>query len=150
MDANSKSETWYSPFSDSRGNELTEFISSHNFFVMNEDCGPTFCGTRGSSYINVTVVGTDLLEEVSFWHLPNYESLSDHKAIEFEILVKPVYPTIDKRIPAFSLKNANWNLFYNTSKLTLSIICDLIGSSSDPESLHHFANELISIIQDSC
>ncbi|GBM72287.1 hypothetical protein AVEN_107793-1 [Araneus ventricosus] len=31
----------------------------------------------------------------------------------------------------------------------LSRICDLIDSCQDPESLHHFADELISIIQDS-
>ncbi|GBO38475.1 hypothetical protein AVEN_114035-1, partial [Araneus ventricosus] len=149
-DANSKSETWYSPSSDSRGTKLTEFISCHNLFVINEDCGPTFCGTQGSSYNDVTVVGTDLLEDVSFWHLPNYESLSDHKAIEFEILLKPVYSATDNRIPLFNLKYANWKLFYDTSKLMLSRICDLIGSCEDPESLHHLADELVSIIQNSC
>ncbi|GFY69037.1 hypothetical protein TNIN_63051 [Trichonephila inaurata madagascariensis] len=42
MDANSKSETWFSPLSDSRGTKLAEFISAHNLFVVNEDCGPTF------------------------------------------------------------------------------------------------------------
>ncbi|GFT36004.1 hypothetical protein TNCV_4343101 [Trichonephila clavipes] len=76
MDANSKSETWFSPLSDSRGTKLAEFISAHNLFVINEDCGPTFCGSRRSSYIDVTAVGTDLLEDVSCWHLPAYMILS--------------------------------------------------------------------------
>ncbi|KAF8764959.1 RNA-directed DNA polymerase mobile like protein [Argiope bruennichi] len=90
MDANSKSETWFSPLSDSRGIKLTEFISAHNLFVINEDCGPTFCGSQGSSYIDVTVVGTDLLEDVSCWHLTTYDSLSDHKSFEFEKFQKRV------------------------------------------------------------
>ncbi|PRD25852.1 UNVERIFIED_CONTAM: hypothetical protein NCL1_39713 [Trichonephila clavipes] len=64
MDANSKSETWFSSISDSRGTKVAEFISAHNIFVINEDCGPTFCGSRGSSYIDVTVVGMDLLEDM--------------------------------------------------------------------------------------
>ncbi|GFW80383.1 hypothetical protein TNCV_2945151 [Trichonephila clavipes] len=52
MDANSKPEKGFSPLSDSRGNKLAEFISAHNLFVINEDHGPTFCGSRGSSYID--------------------------------------------------------------------------------------------------
>ncbi|GFT36187.1 hypothetical protein TNCV_4778231 [Trichonephila clavipes] len=65
MDANSKSDTWLSPFSDSRNTKLAKFISSYNLFVINENCGPTFCGSRGSRDIDVTAVGTDLLEDVS-------------------------------------------------------------------------------------
>ncbi|GFY77393.1 hypothetical protein TNIN_194751 [Trichonephila inaurata madagascariensis] len=95
LDTNSKSETWFSPLSDSRGTKLAEFISAHNLFVVNEDCGPTFCGSRGSSYIDVTAVGTDLLEDVSCWHLPAYDSLSDHKAIEFDIALNSNSPSND-------------------------------------------------------
>ncbi|GFU90371.1 hypothetical protein TNCV_4094641 [Trichonephila clavipes] len=74
IDDNSKSETWFSPLSDPRGTKLADFISAHNLFVINEDCGPTFCGTRGSSYIDVTaVVERFLLEDVSCWHLPAYD-----------------------------------------------------------------------------
>ncbi|GFX88612.1 retrovirus-related Pol polyprotein from type-1 retrotransposable element R1 [Trichonephila clavipes] len=150
MDANSKSETWFSPFSDSRGTKLIEFISAHNLFVINEDCGPTFCGSRGSSYIDVTAVGTDLLEHVSCWHLPDYDSLSDHKAIEFDIALDFNSPTNDGDSCIFNLKKANWKLFYDSSKFLLSSISDLIVSCQNPESLHDLAKELISIILNSC
>ncbi|GFW25448.1 hypothetical protein TNCV_3721761 [Trichonephila clavipes] len=109
MDANNKSETWFSPFSDSRGTKLIEFISAHNLFVINEDCGPTFCGSRGSSYIDVTAVGTDLLEHVSCWHLPDYDSLSDHKAIEFDIALDFNSPTNDGDSCIFNLKKRTGN-----------------------------------------
>ncbi|GFV45989.1 hypothetical protein TNCV_1921181 [Trichonephila clavipes] len=150
MDANSKSETWFSPFSDSRGTKHFEFISAHNLFVINEDCGPTFCGSRGSSYIDVTAVGTDLLEDVSCWHLPDYDSLSDHKAIEFDIALDFNSPTNDGDSCIFNLKKANWKLFYDSSKFLLSSISDLIVSCQNPESLHDLAKELISIILNSC
>lgn len=61
MDANSKSDLWFSQFSEARGIILNDFICSRNLFIVNEDCGPTFRTSRGSSYIDVTVVGTDLL-----------------------------------------------------------------------------------------
>ncbi|GFV82079.1 hypothetical protein TNCV_3152771 [Trichonephila clavipes] len=65
MDSNSKSELWFSPYSDARGNKLSEFISANNLFIINEDCGPTFRATQGTSYIDITVVGSDLLEDNS-------------------------------------------------------------------------------------
>ncbi|GFY64879.1 hypothetical protein TNIN_350571 [Trichonephila inaurata madagascariensis] len=111
MDANSKSETWFSPLSDSRGTKLAEFISTHNLFVINEDCGPTFSSSRGSSYIDVTAVGTDLLEDVCCWCLPAYDSLSDHKAIEFDIVLNSNSPTNDGDNCIFNLKKRNWKLF---------------------------------------
>ncbi|XP_035231181.1 uncharacterized protein LOC118203047 [Stegodyphus dumicola] len=84
MDSNGKSELWFSPYSDSRGDKLSEFISANNLFVINEDYGPTFQATQGSSYIDVTVIGSDLLQDVSSWRLSEKESLSDHMMIEFE------------------------------------------------------------------
>ncbi|GFW14840.1 hypothetical protein TNCV_1563031 [Trichonephila clavipes] len=86
MDANSKSETWFSPFSDYIGTKLAEFISAHKIFVINEDCGPTFCGSRGSSYIDVIAVGTDLLEDVSCWQLPAYDFSPTTKQLNLILL----------------------------------------------------------------
>ncbi|XP_035220989.1 uncharacterized protein LOC118193938 [Stegodyphus dumicola] len=77
MDSNSKSELWFSPYSDARGNKLGDFVSSYNLYVINEDCGPTFCSEQGSSYIDVTIMGADLLANVTRWCLSDCESLSD-------------------------------------------------------------------------
>ncbi|GFX40889.1 uncharacterized protein TNCV_3761101 [Trichonephila clavipes] len=90
MDSNSKSELWFSPYSDARGNKLSEFISANNLFIINEDCGPTFRATQGTSYIDITVVGSDLLEDNSSWCLSENESLSDHVMIDFEFCLSTV------------------------------------------------------------
>ncbi|GFX03178.1 putative 115 kDa protein in type-1 retrotransposable element R1DM [Trichonephila clavipes] len=152
MDANGKSETWFSPLSDSGGTKLAEFISAHNLFVITEDCGPTFCGSRGSSYIDVTADRTDLPEDiyVSCWHLPAYNFLSDHKAIEFDIALDSNFPINDGDSCIFNLKKANWKLFYDSSKFLLSSISDLIVSCQNTEFLHDLAKEIISIILNSC
>ncbi|GFT71146.1 hypothetical protein TNCV_3001601 [Trichonephila clavipes] len=150
MDANSKCETWFSPLSDSRGTKFAERISAYSLFVINEDCGPTFCGSRGSSYIDVTAVGTDLLEDVSCWHLPAHHSLSDHKAIEFYTALDSNSPTNDGDCCIFNLKKANWKLFYDSSKFLLFSISDLIVSCQNLEPLHDLTKKLISIILNSC
>ncbi|GFV02749.1 hypothetical protein TNCV_1452551 [Trichonephila clavipes] len=85
-----KSELWFSPYSDARGNKLSEFISANNLFIINEDCGPTFRATQVTSYIDITVVGSDLLEDNSSWCLFENESLSDHVMIEFEFCLSTV------------------------------------------------------------
>ncbi|GFV41124.1 hypothetical protein TNCV_2667151 [Trichonephila clavipes] len=111
MDANSKSETWLSPLSDSRGTKLTTFISAHKFFTINENCGPTVCVSQESSCIDITAVGTDLLEDVSCWHLPSYDSPSDHKAIDFDIVLNSNSPTIDDASCIFNLKKNELETF---------------------------------------
>ncbi|GFY52912.1 hypothetical protein TNIN_425241 [Trichonephila inaurata madagascariensis] len=45
--------------------EICEFISANNIYIINGDCGSNFRATRGTSYIDVTVVGSDLLQDNS-------------------------------------------------------------------------------------
>ena len=78
MDSNSKPELWFSPLSDGQSNKLADFISSFNLYVINENWGPTFCSKQGSSYIDITVMGADLLSNVTHWGLLDCDSLSDH------------------------------------------------------------------------
>ena len=65
MDSNSKSKLWFSPLSDGRGNKIADFISSFNLYAIYKDCGSTFCSKQGSSYIDVTIMGVDLLSNVT-------------------------------------------------------------------------------------
>ncbi|GFV16911.1 hypothetical protein TNCV_4365111 [Trichonephila clavipes] len=95
-------------------------------------------------FIDVTAVGTDLLEFVSCWHLHTYDSLSDHKAIEIDIALNSNSPRKDGDSCVFNLRKTN-----NSSKYLLSRISDRIVSCKNPESLDDLANELISIIQKS-
>ncbi|GFT50577.1 hypothetical protein TNCV_551701 [Trichonephila clavipes] len=61
MDANSKSEVWFSPVTDSRGIKLCEFFSTWQLFTINENYGLTFCADQGTSYIDITAVGYNVL-----------------------------------------------------------------------------------------
>ncbi|GFY68579.1 uncharacterized protein TNIN_483861 [Trichonephila inaurata madagascariensis] len=128
-DANNKSEAWFSPLSDSRGTKLKNL---KNLAI----------------YIDIIAVGTDLLEDVSCWHLP-YDSLSDHKAIDFDIVLNSNSSTIDGGSCIFNLKKkkkkTELETLYDTSKYLLSRISGPINFCQNPESLHELPYELISI-----
>ncbi|GFV37072.1 hypothetical protein TNCV_791591 [Trichonephila clavipes] len=133
MDSNSKSKLWFSIYSDARGNKLSEFISANNLFIINEDCGPTFRATQGTSYINITVVGSDLLEDNSSWCLSENESLSDHVMIEFEFCLSTVLrDTSSAPFVIFNTKKANWCRFrkFCLSRMTIFDILNSCTNSS--------------------
>lgn len=147
MDANSKSELWFSPYSDTRGNKLSDFISANNLFVVNEDCGPTFRSTRGSSYIDITAVGSELLQDIVCWGLSENESLSDHMMIEFGFCV--VNDQWDKSEPPFKIfntKKANWYRFQRLCYPHVGRLLDTLDHCSDSSCLNTIVEELSSVI----
>ncbi|GFT27116.1 hypothetical protein TNCV_4676311 [Trichonephila clavipes] len=80
MDSNSKSELWLSPYSESRRDKLCEFISANNLCIINEDCGPTFRATQGTSCNDVTIVGSET--QVGFAGICAIETLSSSGVTE--------------------------------------------------------------------
>ena len=146
MDANSKSEVWYSPITDGRGSKLTEFISMHHLFVMNEDCGPTFCSQQGSSYIDVTVCGLDLLQYVTNWDISDNDSLSDHRMISFEMDFSSIAVQINSDFPGFNTKRANWSIFNELCQLEFSDLNELLDSCHSKSSLQGIVNKFNSML----
>ncbi|GFW73954.1 hypothetical protein TNCV_49431 [Trichonephila clavipes] len=90
MDSNSKFELWFSPYSVARGDKLCGFISTNNLFIINENCRLTFHASQGTSYVDVTVVVSDLLQDISSWRPSENESLSDHVMLKFEFCLPTV------------------------------------------------------------
>ncbi|GFT15641.1 retrovirus-related Pol polyprotein from type-1 retrotransposable element R1 [Trichonephila clavipes] len=151
MDSNSKSELWFSPYSDARGNKLSEFISANNLFIINEDCGPTFRATQGTSYIDITVVGSDLLEDNSSWCLSENESLSDHVMIEFEFCLSTVLrDTSSVPFVTFNTKKANWCRFRKFCLSRMTHIFDTLNSCTNSSSLNTVIEELSFVIHQAC
>ncbi|GFW39799.1 retrovirus-related Pol polyprotein from type-1 retrotransposable element R1 [Trichonephila clavipes] len=151
MDSNSKSELWFSPYSDARGNKLSEFISANNLFIINEDCGPTFRATQGTSYIDITVVGSDLLEDNSSWCLSENESLSDHVMIEFEFCLSTVLrDTSSAPFVIFNTKKANWCRFRKFCLSRMTHIFDTLNSCTNSSCLNTVIEELSFVIHQAC
>ncbi|XP_035233312.1 uncharacterized protein LOC118205132 [Stegodyphus dumicola] len=137
MDSNGKSELWFSPYSDSRGDKLSEFISANNLFVINEDYGPTFQATQGSSYVDVTVIGSDLLQDVSSWRLSEKESLSDHMMIEFEFCLSTfLRDTSNVPFKIFNTGKANWDRFRKFCSFRITRFIDILNYCTDGSRLN--------------
>ncbi|KAF8771406.1 hypothetical protein HNY73_018831 [Argiope bruennichi] len=107
----------------------------NNLFVINEDYGPTFSGSQDSSYIDITVAGTDVLGDVSYWCLPEYESLSDHNAIEFEVTAIINSSIRLNNFLYFNVKKANWDRFDSFRKQPFVDLSNRIYSSADVDTL---------------
>ncbi|GFW09223.1 hypothetical protein TNCV_2101771 [Trichonephila clavipes] len=151
MDSNSKSELWFSPYSDARGNKLSEFISANNLFIINEDCGPTFRATQGTSYIDTTVIGSDLLEDNSSWCLSKNESLSDHVMIEFKFCLSTVLrDTSSAPFVIFNTKKAKWCRFRKFCLSRMTHIFDTLNSCTNSSFLNTVIEELSFVIYQAC
>ncbi|KAF8789996.1 hypothetical protein HNY73_005085 [Argiope bruennichi] len=91
----------------------------------------------GSSYIDITVVGTDVLDDVSYWCLPEYESLSDHNTIEFEVTAT-INPSTSNRFNNFlyfNVKKANWDRFDSFCKQPFVDLSNRIDSCAAVDTL---------------
>ncbi|GFW35329.1 RNA-directed DNA polymerase from mobile element jockey [Trichonephila clavipes] len=151
MDSNSKSELWFSPYSDARGTKLSEFISANNLFIINEDCGPTFCATQGTSYIDITVVGSDLLEDSSSCCLSENESLSDHVMIEFEFCHSTALrDTSSAPFVIFNTKKANWCRFRKFCLSRMTHIFNTLNSCTNSSCLNTVIEEVSFVIYQAC
>ncbi|GFQ85793.1 hypothetical protein TNCT_300951 [Trichonephila clavata] len=74
-----------------------------------------FSAGQGISYIDITAVGTDVLRLLDRWFIPDYDSLSDHRMISFELKIPSSARTCDcsAETNLFNTKRANWNMFYS-------------------------------------
>jgi hypothetical protein len=59
-DRNARSKTWYDAITN-RGKVFEDFLTISNLYIVNERSEPTLETTRGSSYIDLTIVNNQLL-----------------------------------------------------------------------------------------
>jgi hypothetical protein len=85
VDSNARSRTWYYTITNQRGKVLEEFLTIHNLYIVNDRSEPTFETTRGSSYVDLTIVNNQLLRRVTDWTCGIQESCSDHKILTFNL-----------------------------------------------------------------
>ena len=70
MDSNARSTLWHDTLSNSRDNELVEFITSSQLHIMNEESSnTTFCNRIGHSNIELTLINSKLLRRISGWEI---------------------------------------------------------------------------------
>ena len=119
LDANGKHPSWTGKESDTRGVELADLATAHDFQVCNIGTTPTFESKNHkkwvTSIIDVTLASSKLAHLIEGWHV-NLEACTktDHNAIDFKIRTPELYKPINRESTfLFNNKTANF-LKYRT------------------------------------
>lgn len=112
-DFNAQSQVWGGSTTDGRGEKILEWATENDLLILNEaDDLPTYDCSRGHSWIDLTIVN----KEVSWdeWQVLEEETLSDHRAIWFEVEICGEEGKVCTQETArliFNKKKANWDNF---------------------------------------
>ncbi|GBO35019.1 Retrovirus-related Pol polyprotein from type-1 retrotransposable element R1 [Araneus ventricosus] len=85
-DFNAKSPIWGGTQEDDRGQSLAALAFSKGLAILNEETSPpTFDGSRGQSWIDVTLCDAPLIENIFKWQVDMEVTSSDHNSISFSL-----------------------------------------------------------------
>ncbi|GBL74323.1 hypothetical protein AVEN_235307-1 [Araneus ventricosus] len=85
-DFNAKSPIWGGTQEDDRGKSLADFAFSKGLAILNEENSPpTFDGSRGKSWIDVSLCDAPLIENIFKWQVDMEVTSSDHNSISFTL-----------------------------------------------------------------
>ncbi|KAL0852476.1 hypothetical protein ABMA28_000643 [Loxostege sticticalis] len=112
-DVNAWNIWWGSIDTNVRGESLGGALDEMGLQILNTGTVPTFDYIRGGrrfrSRVDITVCTEDLLTKVQNWRVEADVTVSDHRAILFEVnLVKSVGIDIKRTTRLFNTKKANW------------------------------------------
>jgi ribonuclease HI len=103
-DTNAHHFAWGNRYSDSRGDDLLEYMDGNNLSWSNRGTTPTFVNSRGhNSIIDLTITNDKGSDLVCNWKVGLDESSSDHRYIRFNIGTEQ---TTKKKIRL--TKNTDW------------------------------------------
>lgn len=118
MDANAKSDWWYSGITDDRGKELEEFIMIHDLRIINRSSNVcTYMTDRGESNIDITLASESLAGNIRDWKVDSVCTTSDHNLIIFEFGNKVQLRTEWSIQNGYNLRKANWDRFRETTQI---------------------------------
>ena len=143
-DLNAHSDLWSNASrTDLKGEEVEGVLFQYNMLVMNNpDSPPTFESSRGRSWIDLTICGHQVFDNLTNWRVNEEETLSLHKMIEFDIVTDlQVDPPV-----RYNYESTDWNLFndcLSDNFASSNITPD--NSPSDKVTLDKLVSEITSI-----
>ena len=169
-DSNARSTMWHDKLTNTRGRILEEFLTSKQLYIVNKDSNnTTFRNSLGTSDIDLTIISTHLLNNVTGWTICDQESISDHNFIKFdikqsrdtlhsEIIPKWLYKTNKESCTKFLanfhriLKNKFQIQHIDTSVEDLDdTLCSLLNKDTDVEKrIDDFSESIITACNLSC
>jgi hypothetical protein len=145
-DANSHNIIWGSSDTNSRGNTLMNFIASSGLLILNEGNRPTFIDKRREEVIDITLCSSNILKEITGWHVSLENCMSDHQAIHFKMFADPI-PTKFFRNP----RKTNWkNYKIRLEKRMRNRKTDITSILILEQEIEYLTNAIISSYEESC
>ena len=127
-DTNARHKLWGNKDSNSRGEQLLDFISTTGLSWANKGTSPTFMNSRGhNSIIDLTLTNNKSSDAITGWHVSDIHSNSDHHYIRFNITSKR--NTLPKQVRL--TKNTDWDLFQEHLKNNLDLSSTDFNSTKD-------------------
>ena len=107
-DSNSHHYLWGDKNTDKRGEDLLDFLDTHNLGWENRGSTPTFVNTRGhNSIIDLTITNNSGSKLIKNWKISGEESNSDHRHLQFNIKTDQTTTIEASR----NVKNTDWDRF---------------------------------------
>lgn len=115
MDSNAHNPLWFSKKLDTEGEVVEEILLEKQLCLLNNDPdSPTFLCTTGSSFIDLSVAGCIMANNVSEWYVSDDESFSDHAYIHINLSL--VYEPMVR----YNISKTNWVNFNKCLRERLS------------------------------
>lgn len=93
-DFNAKSTVRGGSKTDDRGKTLSEFIIARNWYIQNDaNSLPTFQTVNGKSWIDLTIITPNLIQEVQEWAVLDQPTASDYRYIKMRLFQGPEVKT---------------------------------------------------------
>ena len=89
-DCNSHNECWGSTDNNKRGIDLMDYFLNENLIVVNKGIKPTFRVKNREEVLDITFVSSCVADSIHNWKVSDYESMSDHLAIDFIVNFEPL------------------------------------------------------------
>ncbi|XP_035204510.1 uncharacterized protein LOC118179445 [Stegodyphus dumicola] len=135
---------WGYPKSDSRGEQVEDFIAANSLVLHNDTVqGPTFETCSGKGWPDLTLSSTNASTFLKNWKILDEENNSDHKFIHFEIDLT-FSSTSTKR---FHITESGIKKFKNLLAKEKTSILNGINYCRDRNQLNEISSNFFSVIQ---
>lgn len=148
MDANAKSDWWFSGMTDERGEKLEEMILEQGLRVVNKPNNPpTFSSQSGESNIDITLASEKVARCITDWRVDTICTTSDHNLVVLEIsLGSSVGMKTWTTLEGYNIRRANWGIFKTMTNNDFNEqTLDAIGSYEVDEAVREFNKILANI-----
>jgi hypothetical protein len=105
-DSNAHSLLWGSEKPNTRGDNVEEFLATHDLVIKNIGTEYTFVNSMHKTIIDITFTRRGLENHIANWAVNTSESHSDHKRIEYSLNFDSV-----RSIESRNYSKANWTLY---------------------------------------